>query len=109
MRPLGSRAGTEAYGVRRGSGIPGDRGDTVPAIAVPVHAFLASRQPRRRVSFHLDVGGGTLDAVAFKRWEEDGEPQVNFRCGKVDPPVTDALAEAASGRLERELDAESVR
>ncbi len=76
--------------------------DTVPEIAAAVHAFLASRQSQRGVYFYLDIGGGTLDAVAFKRWDKDGEPQVNFYCGKVEPLGLDALSEAAARRLDRE-------
>tara|TARA_R110002124_G_scaffold8655_6_gene45784 strand:- start:1800 stop:3263 length:1464 start_codon:yes stop_codon:yes gene_type:complete len=55
----------------------------VPEIAAAVQSFIISREAVPGVYVYFDVGGGTLDGVAFKFLNEDGERQINFYSGKV--------------------------
>ena len=55
----------------------------VPEIAAAVQAFVTSREAQPGIYIYFDVGGGTLDGVAFKYVNWDGERRINFLSAKV--------------------------
>jgi hypothetical protein len=64
-----------------------------PEIAAAVQAFVSSREARPSVYVFFDVGGGTLDGVAFKFRRDDGVPTVDFYSGAVEPLGVQVIAE----------------
>ena len=71
-----------------------DRGDlkeeetdfhAVPEIAAAVHSFVMSRSATPGIYVYFDVGGGTVDGVAFNFRTEGGVKRVDFYSGKVAP------------------------
>lgn len=65
----------------------------VPEIGAAVQAFVSSREARPSVYVFFDVGGGTLDGVAFNFRRDDGVPVVDFYAGDVQPLGVQSLAE----------------
>lgn len=57
----------------------------VPEIAAAVQSFVISRQAVPDFYVYFDIGGGTVDGVAFKFLNSDGERRVHFYSGKVSP------------------------
>jgi hypothetical protein len=68
-----------------------------PEIGAAVQAFVSSREARPGVHVFFDVGGGTLDGVAFNFLRDDGFPIVNFYSGGVETLGVQALAERITG------------
>jgi hypothetical protein len=66
----------------------------VPEIGAAVLSFASSRAARPGVYIYFDVGGGTLDGVAFKLDRDDGTPKVDFYSGDVEPLGVMAVAES---------------
>jgi len=64
-----------------------------PEIAAAVQAFVSSREARPSVYVFFDVGGGTLDGVAFNFRRDDGVPIVDFYSGAVEPLGVQAITE----------------
>lgn len=63
-----------------------------PEIGAAVQAFVSSREARPGIYVFFDVGGGTLDGVAFNFRRDDGLPVVDFYSGSVEPLGIQALA-----------------
>lgn len=57
----------------------------IPEIAAAVQSFVNSREAVPDFYVYFDIGGGTVDGVAFKYDNYDGHRQVQFYSGKVDP------------------------
>lgn len=57
----------------------------VPEIAAAVQSFVISREAVPDFYVYFDIGGGTVDGVAFKFLNPDGERRVHFYSGKVSP------------------------
>jgi hypothetical protein len=57
----------------------------VAEIAAAVQSFVTSREARPGIYVYFDIGGGTLDGVAFRFVNRQGERQINFYSGKVAP------------------------
>jgi len=57
----------------------------IPEIAAAVQSFIISREAVPGIYVYYDVGGGTVDGVAFDFINDDGERRINFYSGKVDP------------------------
>ena len=55
----------------------------VPEIAAAVQSFIISREALPGRYLYFDIGGGTVDGVAFDFISDDGERRVNFYSGKV--------------------------
>lgn len=64
-----------------------------PEIGAAVQAFVSSREARPSVYVFFDVGGGTLDGVAFNFRRNDGVPTVDFYSGAVEPLGVQAITE----------------
>ena len=47
-----------------------------------MNSFATSREARERIYIFFDIGGGTLDGVAFHIHRDDGEVKVNFLSGE---------------------------
>jgi hypothetical protein len=70
----------------------------VPEIAAAVQSFLISREASPGVYIYFDIGGGTLDGVSFRFWQEDGESRVSFYSGKVGTYGVNILADAVASQ-----------
>jgi hypothetical protein len=85
----------------------------VPEIAAAVQSFVISQAATPGVYLYFDVGGGTVDGVAFRLRNDDGQKQVDFYSGRVSPLGTISLlrhlepdiddGDQSEGRLEQLL------
>jgi hypothetical protein len=66
----------------------------VPEIAAAVHSFVISRESVPGIYVYFDIGGGTLDGVAFNLVNMSGARRINFYSGKVEPLGISAFASA---------------
>jgi hypothetical protein len=66
----------------------------VPEIAAAVQSFVMSREAVPGIYVYFDIGGGTIDGVAFNFLNFSGERRINFYSGKVAPLGMSALANA---------------
>jgi hypothetical protein len=57
----------------------------VPEIAAAIQSFVMSRDAVPGIYVYFDVGGGTLDGVAFDFLNDNGARHINFYSGKVAP------------------------
>ncbi|HRX82144.1 MAG TPA: hypothetical protein P5307_23920, partial [Pirellulaceae bacterium] len=57
----------------------------VPEISAAVHSFVMSRNSVPGVYIYFDIGGGTVDGVAFEFRNWDGHPYIDFYSGRVEP------------------------
>ena len=64
----------------------------LPEIAAAVQSFVMSREAQPGIYIYFDIGGGTVDGVAFNYLNLDGERKVNFYSGKVRPLGISAIA-----------------
>lgn len=55
----------------------------IPEIAAAVQSFITSREAAPGIYVYFDIGGGTVDGVAFYYLNRDGERRVNFYSGKL--------------------------
>ena len=55
----------------------------IPEMAAAVQSFITSREAAPGIYVYFDIGGGTVDGVAFYYMNRDGERRVNFYSGKV--------------------------
>lgn len=56
----------------------------VPEIAAAVHSFVISRSAVPGFYVFFDIGGGTVDGVAFKYRNDDGSRYIDFYSGRVE-------------------------
>lgn len=66
----------------------------VPEIAAAVHSFVISRESVTGIYVYFDIGGGTMDGVAFELVNIAGTRRINFYSGKVEPLGISAFASA---------------
>lgn len=71
-----------------------------PELAAAVQSFVTSREAAPGIYVYFDIGGGTVDGVAFRYVNQDGERRVNFYSGK----VAALGAEIATAHLQRRWD-----
>ena len=64
----------------------------IPETAAAVQSFLTSREATPGIYVYFDIGGGTVDGVAFNYVNWDGERKINFYSGKVAPLGVAAVA-----------------
>jgi hypothetical protein len=57
----------------------------IPEIAAAVQSFVSMREASPGFYLFFDIGGGTVDGVAFKFANEDGGKRVDFYSGRVAP------------------------
>ncbi|WP_132527801.1 hypothetical protein [Rhizobium sp. BK376] len=77
----------------------------VPEIAAAVQSFVMSREAVPGIYVYFDVGGGTVDGVAFNYLNSRGERRINFYSGKVEPLGVFAIGTALSKGTSAEIDA----
>lgn len=78
----------------------------VPEIAAAVQSFVMSREALEGIYVYFDIGGGTVDGVAFNYINRKGERRINFYSGKVASLGLAAIA-AAIGGADGPIDATS--
>jgi len=64
----------------------------VPEIAAAVQSFIMSREALEGIYVYFDIGGGTVDGVAFKYLNWRGDRRIDFYAGKVAPLGVAAVA-----------------
>jgi hypothetical protein len=77
----------------------------VPEIAAAVQSFVMSREAVPGIYVYFDVGGGTVDGVAFNYLNFRGERRINFYSGKVEPLGVSAIGAALAQGTPAEIDA----
>lgn len=55
----------------------------VPEIAAAIQSFVTSREAIEGIYVYFDIGGGTVDGVAFNYVNRGGDRRINFYSGKV--------------------------
>jgi hypothetical protein len=86
----------------------------IPEIAAAVQSFVISREAVPDFYVYFDIGGGTVDGVAFKYLNTDGERKVHFYSGRVssigmsvvEGKCPDILASGSSAPLDNKTHAE---
>lgn len=76
----------------------------VPEIAAAVQSFVMSREAVPGIYVYFDVGGGTVDGVAFNYLNFRGERRINFYSGKVEPLGVSAIGTALGNGTTGEID-----
>jgi hypothetical protein len=71
----------------------------VPEIAAAVHSFVISRESVPGIYVYFDIGGGTVDGVAFNLVNVSGSRRINFYSGRVAPLGISAFARALGGTV----------
>jgi hypothetical protein len=56
----------------------------IPEISAAVQSFIISREAIPGIYVYFDIGGGTVDGVAFRFMNFNGEKKIDFYSGKVD-------------------------
>ncbi len=69
----------------------------LPEIAAAVQSFVMSREVQPGIYIYFDIGGGTMDGVAFQYLNPGGERKVNFYSGKVEELGIFAIASRLCG------------
>lgn len=64
----------------------------VPEIAAAVQSFVMSREALPGIYVYFDIGGGTVDGVAFNYINRDGDRKIHFYSGKVESLGISAIA-----------------
>lgn len=81
----------------------------IPEIAAAVQSFVMSRQAVPGIYVYFDIGGGTVDGVAFKFLNLKGERRVNFYSGKVSPLGISVLASMLGSSSPRNVDEKALK
>jgi hypothetical protein len=71
---------------------------TYPEIAAAVLSFATNRSSKPGIFVYFDIGGGTIDGVAFNLIRSAGEIRINFYSGHVASLGADWIAEEACRR-----------
>ncbi len=74
--------------------------DVTPEIAAAVWSFLNSRQAQEGFYTFFDIGDGTLDGAAFIFKQSDGNRQVDFYIGQVEPLGVSAFIAKTADELD---------
>jgi hypothetical protein len=80
----------------------------VPEIAAAVQSFVMSREAEPGIYIYFDIGGGTIDGVAFDFINDNGARRINFYSGKVAPLGLSALAAALGKDMGGEIAADAL-
>lgn len=80
----------------------------VPEIAAAVQSFVMSREAVPGIYVYFDVGGGTVDGVAFNYLNFRGERRINFYSGKVEPLGVSAIGTVLGKGTTGEIDAAAL-
>jgi hypothetical protein len=70
---------------------------TLPELAAAVYSYTFSRQAERGTYIFFDIGGGTMEGAAFRFFRNnDGQQQIDFINGSVEPVGVNALSKRIS-------------
>jgi len=69
-----------------------------------VQSFVMSREAVPGIYVYFDIGGGTVDGVAFRYVNFNGERRINFYSGKVAPIGVSAIGASLAGQGTTEID-----
>jgi hypothetical protein len=81
----------------------------IPEIAAAVQSFVMSREAVPGIYVYFDIGGGTVDGVAFNFANINGERRINFYSGKVEPLGISAFAATLGAKRSGEIDTEQLK
>jgi hypothetical protein len=81
----------------------------IPEIAAAVQSFVMSREAVPGIYVYFDIGGGTVDGVAFNFTNDNGERRINFYSGKVEPLGISAFASTLGAKQSGEIDTEQLK
>jgi hypothetical protein len=76
----------------------------IPEIAAAIQSFVISREASPGIYVYFDIGGGTLDGVAFDFINNAGERRIHFYSGKVEPLGISAVAGQLVPRASQQVD-----
>lgn len=76
----------------------------LPEIAAAVHSFVMSREALPGMYIYFDIGGGTVDGVAFDYSNIQGIRRVNFYSGKVEELGISAIANRVDDENEGDVE-----
>lgn len=107
--PVDVREAVQAYKAERASSTGAVDFHAIPEIAAAVHSFVMSGQAAPGIYFYFDIGGGTIDGVAFRFANYGGERHVDFYSGKVSPLGTVTLARFLGHTADTEADVRAVQ
>jgi hypothetical protein len=79
--------------------------NAIPEIAAAVQSFVMSREAVPGIYIYFDIGGGTVDGVAFDYLNHNGERRINFYSGKVEALGISAIGTALKRNQQGEFDA----
>jgi hypothetical protein len=75
----------------------------IPEIAGAIYSYTVSRQAKTGIYIFFDIGGGTIEGVAFRFHRNNGMPKIDFLAGLVEPIGVNAIAkQVVSDSLELE-------
>jgi len=80
----------------------------IPEIAAAVQSFIISREAVPGIYVYFDIGGGTVDGVAFRFLNDDGDRKIDFYSGKVDPIGISVLANNLGAHQSGAIEAEEL-
>jgi len=80
----------------------------VPEIAAAVQSFVMSREAEPGIYIYFDIGGGTIDGMAFDFINDNGARRINFYSGKVAPLGLSALAAALGQNIGGDIAADEL-
>jgi hypothetical protein len=81
----------------------------IPEIAAAVQSFVMSREAVPGIYVYFDIGGGTVDGVAFNFTNVNGERRINFYSGKVEPLGVSAFAATLGAKQADEVELEQLK
>lgn len=70
-----------------------------PEIAAAVSAHIQAERSREGFYVFFDVGDGTVEGAAFRYYQKQGEPQIDFYAGSVEPLGVGAFIEQLCDEL----------
>jgi hypothetical protein len=81
----------------------------IPEISAAVQSFIISREALPGIYVYFDIGGGTVDGVAFDFINNDGDRRVNFYSGKVSPLGVAALLKMLGSDASSNFDSSALQ
>jgi hypothetical protein len=76
----------------------------IPEIAAAVQSFISSRGAQPGIYLYFDIGGGTVDGVAFKFLNDQGQRHINFYSGNVKALGIAATAHAVALSMSQSIE-----
>lgn len=84
------------FGKAKDAQLPESDFHALPEIAAAIQSFVTSREAQPGLYLFFDIGGGTLDGVAFEFINNSGEKKINFYSGRVESRGVAVIAKCLS-------------